>query len=257
MILPGMGVVSEIIPTLRPQGHLRLQVHCLVLGRDRGDRLRGLGSPHVRRRRKRLRRAGVFIPQLRGAVPSAIKVFNWTATLHGGAIHFNSPMLYALRFILLFTIGGFTGLFLATLAFDVHATGTYFVVAHFHYIMVGGMVSAYFAALHYLVAEGHRAPLSGGLGPVRGGPDLLRLQRDFFSTVRAGLPRDAPALSRVSAGVSGLERPKLRRSVNSCHRLHPSSALSLLVPLPRRVGARQSLARDRTRMADIVAATDR
>src|SRR6185312_17134089 len=83
------------------------------------------------------------------AVPSAIKVFNWLATLHKGTIAFDAPMLYALGFILLFTIGGLTGLFLATLAFDVHVTATYFVVAHFHYIMVGGMVSAYFAALHY------------------------------------------------------------------------------------------------------------
>src|SRR6185437_9927696 len=83
------------------------------------------------------------------AVPSAIKVFNWTATLHNGWIGFEAPMLYALGFVGLFTIGGLTGLFLATLAFDVHVTDTYFVVAHFHYIMVGGMVTAYFAGLHF------------------------------------------------------------------------------------------------------------
>jgi cytochrome c oxidase subunit 1 len=83
------------------------------------------------------------------AVPSAIKVFNWTATLHKGSIRFDAPMLYALAFIGLFTIGGLTGLFLACLAYDVHVTDTYFVVAHFHYIMVGGMVTAYFGGLHY------------------------------------------------------------------------------------------------------------
>src|SRR6202007_1154940 len=80
------------------------------------------------------------------AVPSAIKVFNWTATLHKGSIHFDAPMLYALAFIGLFTIGGLTGLFLASLALDVHLTDTYFVVSHFHYIMVGGSVMAYFGA---------------------------------------------------------------------------------------------------------------
>jgi len=83
------------------------------------------------------------------AVPSAIKVFNWLATLHKGYIRFDAPMLYAFGFIGLFTLGGLTGLFLAALAADVHLTQTYFVVAHFHYIMVGGMVSAYFGGLHY------------------------------------------------------------------------------------------------------------
>ena len=83
------------------------------------------------------------------AVPSAIKVFNWTATLYKGSISFHTPMLYALGFIGLFTIGGLTGLFLAALAVDVHVTDTYFVVAHFHYIMVGGMVTAFMGGLHY------------------------------------------------------------------------------------------------------------
>jgi cytochrome c oxidase subunit 1 len=82
------------------------------------------------------------------AIPSAIKVFNWTATLYKGSISYSAPMLYALGFIGLFTIGGLTGLFLATTAVDLHVTDTYFVVAHFHYIMVGGMVMAYLGGIH-------------------------------------------------------------------------------------------------------------
>jgi cytochrome c oxidase subunit 1 len=83
------------------------------------------------------------------SVPSAIKVFNWTATLYKGHISFHAPMLYALGFIGLFTIGGLTGLFLASLGLDVQLHDTYFVVAHFHYIMVGAAVMAFFGGVHF------------------------------------------------------------------------------------------------------------
>ena len=82
-------------------------------------------------------------------VPSAIKVFNWTATMYKGSITFETPMLYAFGFLGLFTIGGLTGLFLATLGVDVHVTDTYFVVAHFHYVMVGGVVMGYLGGIHF------------------------------------------------------------------------------------------------------------
>ena len=83
------------------------------------------------------------------AVPSAIKVFNWTATLYKGSMSLRTPMLFALGFIALFTIGGLTGLFLAALGVDMHVHDTYFVIAHFHFIMVGGMVMGYMGGLHY------------------------------------------------------------------------------------------------------------
>jgi cytochrome c oxidase subunit 1 len=83
------------------------------------------------------------------AIPSAIKVFNWTATLWKGEIYLKTPMLYALSFVLLFTIGGLTGLFLGILSVDVHLHDTYFVVAHFHYVMMGSTLVAFLGALHY------------------------------------------------------------------------------------------------------------
>ena len=83
------------------------------------------------------------------AVPSAVKTFNWTATLYKGSISYESPMLYAFGFLGLFLIGGLTGLFLGAIGLDVHVHDTYFVVAHFHYVMVGGTIMAYLGGLHY------------------------------------------------------------------------------------------------------------
>jgi len=83
------------------------------------------------------------------AIPSAVKVFNWTATLYKGSVSFEAPMLYAMGFIGLFTIGGLTGLFLASLGTDVHLTDTYFIVAHFHYVMVGGAIMGYLGGIHF------------------------------------------------------------------------------------------------------------
>jgi cytochrome c oxidase subunit 1 len=83
------------------------------------------------------------------AVPTGIKTFAWVWTMAKGSIHFNAPMLYVIGFIELFTIGGLTGVFLATLAIDVHVTQTYFVVAHFHYVMVGGTLMGLLGGLHY------------------------------------------------------------------------------------------------------------
>jgi cytochrome c oxidase subunit I len=83
------------------------------------------------------------------AVPSAIKVFNWASTLYRGQISFQAPMIFALGFLVLFTIGGLTGIPLGTLGSDLHFHDTYYVIAHFHFVMVGGMVLAYLGALHY------------------------------------------------------------------------------------------------------------
>jgi cytochrome c oxidase subunit 1 len=83
------------------------------------------------------------------AIPSAVKVFNWSVTLYKGSIQFTTPMMYVLAFIGLFVIGGLTGLYLGSLHTDVHLTGTYFIVAHFHYVMVGGTVTAFMGGLHF------------------------------------------------------------------------------------------------------------
>ena len=149
MILPGMGVVSEIVPCFSRKGPFGYafiaasSIGIAVLGfLVWGHHLFVTGMSMY---------AGMYFSLLSFAVavPSAIKVFNWTATMYRGSISYDTPMLYAFGFIGLFTIGGLTGLFLATLGFDVHVTDTYFVIAHFHYVMVGGMVMAYMGGLHF------------------------------------------------------------------------------------------------------------
>jgi len=83
------------------------------------------------------------------AIPTAIKIFNWVSTMYRGRIHLDTPMLYAIAFLWVFTIGGLTGIFLSTMSVDVHLHDTYFVVAHFHYVMMGGAITSFMGGLHY------------------------------------------------------------------------------------------------------------
>jgi len=149
MVLPAMGVESELITCFarkQPFGYAFIAISSLaiaVLGFFVWGHHMFVSSQSVY--------AGMvfsFLSML-VAIPSAVKVFNWTATLYKGSIAYDAPLLYALGFIGLFTIGGLTGIFVAALAVDVHVTDTYFVIAHFHYIMVGGTVMTYLGGIHY------------------------------------------------------------------------------------------------------------
>lgn len=149
MLLPGMAVISELITTFSRKevfGYSFVAAASLAIAAISflvwGHHMFVSGQ-------------GVFAGMIFSilsflvAIPSAVKVFNWTATLYKGSVSLQTPMLYALGFIGLFTLGGLTGLFLAALGLDIHVHDTYFIVAHFHYIMVGGTVMAYMGGIHY------------------------------------------------------------------------------------------------------------
>jgi cytochrome c oxidase subunit 1 len=149
MILPGFGVVSEVIACFSRK---KIFGYHFVAFASMAIAIIGfvVWGHHMFVSSQSVYAGMVFsFLSFLVSIPSAIKVFNWTATLYKGSISFETPMLYALGFIGLFTVGGLTGLFVAALAVDVHLTDTYFVVAHFHYVMVGGMVLAFMGGLHF------------------------------------------------------------------------------------------------------------
>ncbi len=149
MIIPGMGVISEMISTFSRKplfGYRFVAYSSISLAL-----LSFLVWGHHMFVSGQSRLANMVFSALTFTVgiPSAVKVFNWVATLYKGDIRLKTPMLYSLAFLLLFTIGGLTGLFLGILAVDVHLHDTYFVVAHFHYVMMGSTLVAFLGALHY------------------------------------------------------------------------------------------------------------
>ena len=188
------------------------------------------------------------------AVPSAIKVFNWTATLHKGWVRFDAPMLYALGFIGLFTIGGLTGLFLACLAYDVYRHRHLFRGGAFPLHHGGRLGERVLRRLALLVAEDHRPALSGILGAGGRDPDLLRLQSHLLSAIHPRRARHAAALPRLSARAAGLERALFRRRLDPGARLCAAAVLSRLVVVLRAPRRPQSVAGDRPRVADHIAA---
>jgi cytochrome c oxidase subunit 1 len=149
MILPGFGIVSELIAVHSRKhifGYKAIALSSVAIAIISfvvwGHHMFVSGQSEL---------AGIVFSFLTFAVavPTAIKVFSWVATLYKGSIQFNTPMLYGLMFLFTFTIGGLTGVFLGTLSVDVHLHDTYFVVAHFHYVMMGGTIIAFVGGLHH------------------------------------------------------------------------------------------------------------
>jgi cytochrome c oxidase subunit 1 len=149
MILPGMGIISELIPVFAKKrifGYKAIAFSSLAIAFVSflvwGHHMFVSGQAALA--------ATIFsFLTFLVAIPSGIKIFNWLATLYKGRITFEAPMLWAFSFLILFAIGGLTGIFLGALAVDVHLHDTYFVVAHFHFVMMGGTVMAFLGGLHH------------------------------------------------------------------------------------------------------------
>ena len=241
MVLPGMGVVSELIANFSRKnifGYSFVAFSSLAIAVF-GFLVWGhhlfVASQSVY--------AGMIFSFLSFAVaiPSAIKVFNWTATLYRASISYDTPMLYALGFIGLFTIGGMTGLFLASLAVDVHLSDTYFIVAHFHYIMVGGTLLAYLGGLHYWWPKITGRMYPEGWGKIFGADSVCRIQSDFPPAIRARLHGHAPPLSCLPRRVSGSARPFYCGCFNPGLRAIDSAGLFSLVDALRKSRRGESL----------------
>ncbi len=149
MVLPGMGVISELVAAIS-----RKQVfgYSFVAFSSLAIAIIGflVWGHHLFVSSQSIYAGLVFsILTMLVAVPSAVKTFNWTATMYKGAVTWESTTYWVIGFLGLFTIGGLTGLFLAAMGMDIHLSDTYFVIAHFHYIMVGGSLMAYLGGLHF------------------------------------------------------------------------------------------------------------
>jgi cytochrome c oxidase subunit 1 len=149
MIVPGFGIISEIISTFSRKvifGYWAIALSSLAIAFIGflvwGHHMFTAGQSSL------ANLVFSFLTFMVG-IPTGIKIFNWLATMYRGSIDMKAPMLYAMVFLFLFTIGGFTGIMLGALSVDIHLHDTYYVVAHFHYVMMGGMVMAFLAGIHY------------------------------------------------------------------------------------------------------------
>jgi cytochrome c oxidase subunit I len=187
MILPAMGVISEVIPVFSRKpifGYTAIALSTVAIGFYSmlvwAHHMFAVGLPGYLQ-------GSFMITSMIIAVPTGIKIFNWLATTWRGNIHFDTPMLFALGFIGVFTIGGLSGIFVAAYPFDWQVTDTYFVVAHLHYVLFGGSLFGVFAALSYWWPKMFGRMLNERLGKISFWLVFLGMNVTFFPMHMLGL----------------------------------------------------------------------
>ena len=217
MILPGMAIISEIIAHF---SHRKIFGYKAIAFSSLGIAFVSFlvwGHHMFTSGQSELAAVLFSFMTFLVAIPSGVKVFNWLATLYKGSINLATPMLYGLTFLFTFTIGGLTGMFLGTLSVDVHLHDTYFVVAHFHYVMMGGTVMALLAGIHYWWPKMFGKMYSEFWGKIACGIVFVGFNMTFFTQFilgSQGMPRryhnyldqyqPLHAFSSVGAWVLGL-----------------------------------------------------
>ncbi len=149
LILPAMGIVSEVLPTFCRKPLFGYAVRRLLRNRDRLHGLGSVGAPHVRRRSRPGSELGVRAFDDVHRRPTGVKIFNWIGTMWGGKIRFTTPMLMSLGFVTMFIIGGLSGVTHSIVPADYQQTDTYYIVAHFHYVLFGGAIFGLFSGIYY------------------------------------------------------------------------------------------------------------
>ncbi len=257
MILPAMGVISELVAAFARK---RIFGYKFVAFASVAIAVLGflVWAHHMFVAGISVYAAAVFsILTMLVAVPSAIKVFNWTATLYKGSISWQTPMLYALNFIGVFVIGGLTGTMLATLGLDAHIHDTYFLVAHFHYVMVGSAVMGYLGGIHYWWPKITGRMYNEFLSKIAAITVFVGFNVTFFPQFilgYMGMPRryhTYPPEFQVLNVMSSAGATVLGA------RLSPSAPLPRLVAEVRQEGVREPVGRRRPRVGDDLPAADR
>ena len=211
IFLPALGMVSSIIADLRAAADVRLSGAGAVADRDRLPRRSACGCTTCSRPGCRSSAQSFFTAaSMMIAIPTGVQIFCWIATLWGGRPGFTTPLLFVLGFFVIFVIGGLTGVMLASVPLDLQVHDTYFVVAHFHYVLIGGAVFPLFGGVLLLVPEVHRPDAERAPRPLELLAGLHRLQRRLLPDAH---PR---AAGHAAAGLHLPARDRLGGTESAC-----------------------------------------